>query len=163
MSLVNLIREYAAYNAWANEKLVNYLLTKPKELLTITTASSYCSIIRTLGHVLDSQDFWVAVIKQQEFVDRQEEELNNMDAVLNPLIDQSIKMNEFVNSFSEEHLCRKIKTPWIEEEKPVYEVLQHAFNHSTYHRGQVITMGRQLGFEDGVMTDFYEYLKVKSG
>jgi uncharacterized damage-inducible protein DinB len=72
-------------------------------------------------------------------------------------------MNEFVNSFSEEHLCRKIKTPWIEEEKPVYEVLQHAFNHSTYHRGQVITMGRQLGFEDGVMTDFYEYLKVKSG
>jgi len=82
--------------------------------------------------------------------------------------DQNSKLLFFFQNFHHNfyplylYLLKKIKTPWVEDEIPVYEVLLHAFNHSTYHRGQVITMGRQLGFEDGIMTDFYEYLKLKS-
>jgi uncharacterized damage-inducible protein DinB len=30
-------------------------------------------------------------------------------------------------------------------------------NHSTYHRGQIITIGRNLGFTDAPMTDYNFY------
>jgi uncharacterized damage-inducible protein DinB len=33
----------------------------------------------------------------------------------------------------------------------------HCMNHSTYHRGQIVTMGRNLGFTDAPMTDYNFY------
>jgi uncharacterized damage-inducible protein DinB len=37
---------------------------------------------------------------------------------------------------------------------PVYMILHHVFNHCTYHRGQLVTMLRQLGVEKLPSTDF---------
>jgi uncharacterized damage-inducible protein DinB len=37
-------------------------------------------------------------------------------------------------------------------ETPLWQLVQHVANHSTYHRGQVVTMLRQLGAK-GVSTD----------
>ena len=34
------------------------------------------------------------------------------------------------------------------------DVLHHVLNHSTYHRGQLITMGRQLGIQNPPSTDY---------
>jgi uncharacterized damage-inducible protein DinB len=41
-------------------------------------------------------------------------------------------------------------------------LLQHLANHSTYHRGQVAMMLRQLGRE-AVETDFCEFLMGRDG
>src|SRR6185369_13236864 len=38
--------------------------------------------------------------------------------------------------------------------QPVYEMLLHLFNHQSFHRGQVVTMLRQLGIEKISPTDF---------
>jgi uncharacterized damage-inducible protein DinB len=38
--------------------------------------------------------------------------------------------------------------------QPVYQVLVHIFNHGTYHRGQLVTMLRQLGVEKIPQTDY---------
>ena len=38
--------------------------------------------------------------------------------------------------------------------QPVYQMLLHLFNHGTYHRGQLVTMLRQLGVEKIPQTDF---------
>jgi uncharacterized damage-inducible protein DinB len=43
----------------------------------------------------------------------------------------------------------------------VYHVLHHIFNHSTYHRGQLVTMLRQLGSKDIPATDFIAFVKKK--
>ena len=45
--------------------------------------------------------------------------------------------------------------------QPVYEVMLHVFNHSTYHRGQLVTMLRQLGVEKIPQTDFIVYCRKK--
>jgi uncharacterized damage-inducible protein DinB len=41
-----------------------------------------------------------------------------------------------------------------ETSQSVYDMLHHCMNHSTYHRGQVIMMLRQLGFENPPHLDF---------
>ena len=45
--------------------------------------------------------------------------------------------------------------------QPVYKVLAHIFNHSTYHRGQLVTQLRQLGFEDITSTDLTTFYNLK--
>ena len=44
--------------------------------------------------------------------------------------------------------------------QPVYEVLLHLFNHQTYHRGQLATIFRQLGFEKIPPTDFIVFSRT---
>jgi uncharacterized damage-inducible protein DinB len=42
---------------------------------------------------------------------------------------------------------------------PIYESVLHAVNHGTYHRGQIVTMLRQLGAEP-LATDFIHFVRL---
>ena len=42
---------------------------------------------------------------------------------------------------------------------PYYELIAHVFNHSTYHRGQLVTMLRQVGFDKVESTDMLAYFR----
>ena len=48
--------------------------------------------------------------------------------------------------------------PWAEATRGRFDFIQHAMIHSTYHRGQLITIGRHLGYVDAPMTDYNFYL-----
>ncbi|MGI8581133.1 MAG: DinB family protein [Chitinophagaceae bacterium] len=43
----------------------------------------------------------------------------------------------------------------------MYEMLLHLFNHQTFHRGQIVTMFRQLGFDKIPPTDFIVFSRSK--
>ncbi len=43
----------------------------------------------------------------------------------------------------------------------VEEIIMHVMNHGTYHRGQLITMLRMVGFTAVESTDFIRYLRMK--
>jgi len=45
--------------------------------------------------------------------------------------------------------------------QPVFEMLAHLFNHSTYHRGQLVTMLRQLGVTSIPATDFIIWSRTR--
>ncbi|MEO5581794.1 MAG: DinB family protein, partial [Saprospiraceae bacterium] len=40
-------------------------------------------------------------------------------------------------------------------------VFAHVFNHSTYHRGQILLMVRQVGYEQVGSTDMLGYFRIK--
>ena len=45
--------------------------------------------------------------------------------------------------------------------QPVYEMLMHLFNHQTYHRGQLITLLRQVDEKNIPNTDLISFLRKK--
>jgi len=55
---------YAAYNVWANETLVEWLKTKPVEVFTKEIPSSFPSILKTLNHIWAVEEFWHSVISE---------------------------------------------------------------------------------------------------
>jgi uncharacterized damage-inducible protein DinB len=62
---------------------------------------------------------------------------------------------EFVNGVTNESLQRML--PLRGTQISLAHLMQHLANHSTYHRGQVALMMRQLGAE-AVATDFHVFL-----
>ncbi|MEI9934102.1 MAG: DinB family protein [Ferruginibacter sp.] len=78
---------------------------------------------------------------------------------------QSKQWQEWATTVTEEALLQLFSYKTFKGDpftQPLYEVVFHVFNHSTYHRGQLVTILRQLGVEKIPSTDlivFYRYNK----
>lgn len=152
-----MMSNYAEYNQWANEKTVQWLSEKPEADFYREMPSSYPSIVLTINHILAVEEFWYAVITKAKA-----ESMRYMvtdpehTEVFPKLTEQSALLTAYISGLSDAELQEEIylETPWIQGTLPRYEFIQHVFNHSTYHRGQAITIGRQLGYTDAPMTDY---------
>jgi uncharacterized damage-inducible protein DinB len=65
------------------------------------------------------------------------------------------EQTEFVSGLAEEALEKML--PVRAKQVSLMHLMQHLANHSTYHRGQVAVMMRQLGAEP-VATDFHLFV-----
>jgi uncharacterized damage-inducible protein DinB len=161
MSLQKLTTNYASFNLWANQTLIEWIKTKPSEVLDKEVASSFPSIIKTIIHIWDTERFWLCILKgvppPNSF--RRMEFEGTADEAMEGLLNESRNFAAYVNTLSENDMLEKcyLDTPWVKGELPKYEFIQHAMNHSTYHRGQVITIGRNVGLTDAPMTDYNYY------
>lgn len=165
-SLSALVKDYAIYNLWANTTLIEWLRTKPVELFSREVPSSFPSIQATLLHIWDVERSWLGHLKQAPVPSFR---LNGFDGsledILQGLAKDSTAFMEYTNALSEQEIVsgRFFSIPYVGDHTlPAFEIIQHTMNHSTYHRGQVITIGRNLGLTDAPMTDFMFYtLRVK--
>ena len=73
-------------------------------------------------------------------------------------------MKDAIQNFSDEDFLKKIRvdSPRFPANLPRYEYIMQLLNHSTYHRGQVVTIGRSLGFTDAPNTDYHFYNLLKN-
>lgn len=164
MSLKKLMTNSANYNAWVNEQYVNWLSEKSEELLNKEIPSSFSSILKTIDHILGTEKYWYSVIAETTFEPNQEENKTlSKDETLNAFLNSSKQLLELINSYSEEDLVKKVKVvnPWFESDFSKYEYLQHIINHGLYHRGQIVTIGRNIGITDAPMTDYNFYNVAK--
>ncbi len=158
-TLATAMRNYADYNFWANTTLISWLRTKEPALLEKEVPSSFPTIKLTLVHIWQTQCYWLSVLNKEEYVP--EEFTGTVDQALSQLQEQSETFATYVREMTAEDIADKtlIINPWFECNFENFEYIIQVMNHSTYHRGQIITIGRNLGFTDAPMTD-YNYYKV---
>ena len=157
--------QYAAYNIWANQRMTDCISNLSDEQINKVINSSFKSIYATLLHMLDAESIWWQRIKLQEQIDVPS--LNFKGSVLElsgSLIKQSKQWKEWVDQATDaalehEFIYRNSKKEQFKQ--PVCEVLLHLFNHQSYHRGQLITMFRQVGLEQVPNTDLITFLRKK--
>lgn len=158
-TLGTLVRDYVVYNAWANRTLVEWLKTKPSALVDEVVLSSFPSLKATLIHIWDCQRFWLSVLQQTPPPAPVKAE-SSLEELMNGFIAESYLFAAYVNLLDEPALAEEVvfTSPYAESVSPRFEFIQHCMNHSTYHRGQMVTMGRHLGLTDAPMTDYNFYL-----
>lgn len=163
MSLQKLMTNYADYNLWVNQQFVKWLSAKPDELLFKELPSSYSSIIKTLNHIWATEEYWYSIIAETSEFDKRENVELVTDEILKGLLNRSTLLAELIKSFTEEELSKKIKieSPWFQCELPKYDYLMQVINHGTYHRGQIVTIGRNIGITDATNTDYNFYNVIK--
>lgn len=160
-----LILQLAAYNTWANGQLLATALTLPEEAQKREIGSSFPGVYKTFLHLLDAENIWWQRIKLQEKIDIPSHTFSgDMLALSNSLQQQDRQWQEWVAAANENALQHEFIYYDLKKERhkqPVYQMLLHLFNHSTYHRGQVVTMLRQLGVVKIPATDFIVWSRKK--
>jgi uncharacterized damage-inducible protein DinB len=156
-AIVYAMKNYANYNLWAVSTLVNWLRTKTPEQLETEVPSSFPTIGKTLVHILQTQQYWFSVISNTEFTP--EEFTGTTEDIFAAIVAHSETLARYIQNMTEEDLEDKalVQNPWFECNFNKFEYLIQLVNHGTYHRGQIITIGRNLGFTDAPMTDYNFY------
>ncbi|MDW8851412.1 DinB family protein [Flavobacterium sp. MMLR14_040] len=164
MSLKNIMSNYADYNLWVNQQFVNWLSPKSDELLYAEVPSSFSTIMKTLDHIWSTEEYWLSVISETSLLEKKLESELSKEEILSGLLNSSKKLANFINSLSEEDFVKKVKiiNPWFECELPISDYLLQVINHGTYHRGQIVTIGRNIGITDASNTDYNFYNVVKT-
>ncbi len=165
-SLVFLIKDYAAYNLWANKRLVDWLKTKSSDAVERIVSSSFPSLRLTLVHIWDVERSWLGNLLQVQTESNYGKDYDGtLEEVFEAVVKQSEALDAYVQSLTETSLqegCKfmvPIRWPeWDEFIRPRFEVIQHSLTHSAYHRGQVITIARNVGLTDAPNTDYMTYM-----
>lgn len=163
MSLKKIMSNFADYNLWVNQQFVNWLSSKSDELLNAEVQSSFPTIMKTLDHIWSTEEYWFSVISENDMAEKKPENELSKDEIFEGLLNSSTRLKHLINSLSEEDLMKEVKitNPWFECELPVSDYLLQVINHGTYHRGQIVTMGRNIGITDASNTDYNFYNVVK--
>ena len=160
-----LLKQYAAYNSWANQKLLECIATLSEEKQLAEILSSFNSLYKTVAHLWDAENMWWQRMKLQERVIRPSEDFNgSFQELSNNLMSQSRQWEDWINSASDlslEHVFQYQNTKKEQFKQPVFQMLLHLFNHGTYHRGQLVSMLRQLGIDKIPQTDYIVFSRMK--
>ena len=159
-----LLQQYAAYNNWATKLLVERINKLSDEEITREIASSFPSLYKTIQHMWLAEEAWWQRLKLVEHLDLQSERFTGTFSELTVnLAKQSQQWSEWVNAATDNQLSHVFAYIRNKEQfkMPVYQMLQHVFNHASYHRGQLVTILRQLGAEKIPATDFSAFCRLK--
>ena len=164
-TMKDLLTQFAAYNIWANQKLMDIILALPEEKQKQELPSSFKSLYATVLHMWDAESIWWQRLKLQERTIAPSENFNgSMRDVVSCLKQQSQQWLEWVSNANEpaiHHVFQYYNSKKEHFKSPVNQMLLHVFNHGTYHRGQLVNMLRQLGVEKIPPTDFIVWGRKK--
>jgi uncharacterized damage-inducible protein DinB len=160
-----LLQQLAAYNIWANQRIMEVIVALPKEKQLAEVPGSFNSIYKTILHMWDAEIAWWQRMKLQERIIMPSENFNgSIKDIGNGLMQQSNQWLGWISSASDialDHVFQYQNSKKEQFKQPIYQMLLHVFNHGTYHRGQLINMLRQLGIEKLPQTDFIVWSRKK--
>jgi uncharacterized damage-inducible protein DinB len=164
------IRTLFAYNSWANRRLLTTARLLAAEDYARDLRSSHDSVRGTLVHILGSHWVWL----RRWLGEPSEQIVARCDAVWDPTNFPDVAaleaahdtlerdQNAFMANLADDQITirRTFKNFQGKEwHLSLAEQMQHVINHSTYHRGQVVTLLRQLGHVPPG-TDYTTYLSA---
>jgi uncharacterized damage-inducible protein DinB len=153
-----LLQQYAAYNTWANQKLLEIVLKLTEEQHQREVPGSFPTLHSTILHMWDAESIWWQRTKLQEVVTPPSVHFKGTTRdVINALLHQNKLWESWVNNATEaalQHVFQYYNSKREYFKQPVYQTLMQVFNHGTYHRGQIVTMLRQLSVDKIPGTDF---------
>ncbi len=156
------LSRYVNYNVWANKGIADFLIDKDEKLLDKEIISSFNSIRKTIFHLADGQYVWLSRLQGVSPTDWPSKNMKPEEAIP-ALMNTSITYAEHFDGRPESYWSEIITFKAMdgtEYKESVGNITMHLMNHSTFHRGQLITMFRQVGFEGKMpRTDLIAYLR----
>jgi uncharacterized damage-inducible protein DinB len=164
----NDIKLLFAYNAWANNRIFESLAGLSEEQYRRDLGSSHGGIHGAVTHLLGAEAMWLSRwLGAPDPALLSASEVPSLESLKTLWERVAADTAKFVGKLSKESLEADFQYANTKGERfshPLVQALQHLVNHSTYHRGQISGMMRQVGAQP-VNTDlitFYRHLKPAS-
>jgi uncharacterized damage-inducible protein DinB len=155
------IQDLYAYNRWANSRLLAAVrLVEPRDF-SRDLGTSFRSVQGTLIHIMWAEWLWLRrwrgespkrVFELKEFPD-----VDSLESAWDEV--ESDQLN-FIGGLTDERLGARVSYENLQGQRWEYSLahmMQHLVNHSSYHRGQIVTLLRQLG-QHAPATDFLAFV-----
>jgi uncharacterized damage-inducible protein DinB len=139
------------YNRWANRRTREAVARVSPEQFTREIGGSYGSLRNTIAHLIASEWVWLRRWKgTSPTAPPFREDALTLESLGSEWQAIELETQAFIDSLTAESLEQNIlysNTRGQPFSEPLWQQLQHVVNHSSYHRGQVVTLLRQLGGE----------------
>jgi uncharacterized damage-inducible protein DinB len=151
--------DYTRYNLWANTGMTNLFRTVDDALVEQAIVSSFPSIRATLLHLWGVEEIWLERLKGNSPKGFPLTGFSGPNSELyDGLTEASTRFMRFVEAQDEAYFSTTLEfslltAPGVQRELPA-TMIYHCMNHQTSHRGQLITMGRQVGITSFPRTDY---------
>ena len=164
------IRLLYQYDRWANNRMIDAVSALTAEQYTRDLGGAFSSVRDTLVHLIAGEWGWLTYWQEPcpanlgEFWDRIDalfgvSTFPDAHAAQLKWAEVQKAQIDFVKSLTDESLKKTM--PLRSTAPSLANLMQHLVNHSTYHRGQIALMLRQLGATPPA-TDFEEFLALTS-
>lgn len=145
----NEILDLFAYNRWANERALDAVATLSDEALTRDLGGSFPSVRDTLSHMIGAEWIWLQRW-QGTSPSRMPDGWQDQDlaGLRRSYAEIEAEQRVFIEGLSDTDLDHEIHYRTLSGQAHInsmWQLLRHLVNHSSYHRGQIATMMRQLG------------------
>lgn len=140
------IKLLQAYNSWANNRIFDALAGMNEEDYRKTMNSSHGGIHGTIVHMVGAEKIWLERWKGTPGPFLKSDEIPSLAGVKAIWEKVGFDTAQWLGSMSDRKLQETftMKTLKGDTLTHVYwQAFQHVVNHSSYHRGQIITMMRQ--------------------
>jgi uncharacterized damage-inducible protein DinB len=143
-------RDLLLYMLWADRNTLGVVREVSAEDLRRDAGISFGSLLGTMTHMLGVQRLWAARLSGQAlehfpapddfpdllaWITLWEETASHLEAFLAGLTDEQLTAPLTWTSRGE---------TWT---RPLWQPVLHLVNHTTYHRGQVVSLLRQMGYQ----------------
>jgi uncharacterized damage-inducible protein DinB len=156
------LRRLFDYNRWATLRLLDAAGYLSHEELTRDLRNSFPSVLATLVHGLGAEWVWLERWNGRSptaFPDAAPlDSISALGARWDALWSDQ---QRFISALRDADVSREIRYKLFngaEDARPLGDLVRHVINHATYHRGQVVTMLRQLG-KTPPSTDFIRFVR----
>jgi len=157
--------KHLEYNLWANSKLGEFISKADEKLFDTEVVSSFSSLRQTVYHVWDAEAIWLMRL-QGVSPNAWPSKIfqGSRDECLSQFIQNSKAFHDFIlsqkGSFIESNILYK-NLKGDEFQSTAEEIIMHVVNHGAFHRGQMITILRTLGFTQLGSTDLITFLRLQ--
>lgn len=154
------------YTLWADRQVLGAVRQASPEDLTRDAGVSFGSILGTLAHILGAERVWLARFSGTP-LDRLPsiEDFPNLMAWIVSWEETASGLGAFLAALTDEQLAAPLT--WTNSRgdsytRPLWQPVLHMVNHSTYHRGQVVSLLRQMDYPVP-STDLIYYFLERTG
>jgi len=145
------IRELYDYNHWANQRVLSAMTPLTDDMFTRNMGNSFVSLRDTLAHILGAEWIWLerwlgrspkALLSASDFP--------TLQALQRRWPAVRLDQNQYIQTLVPDRLNDDVSYTNTRGERYSYALwrqMLHVINHSSYHRGQVTTLLRQMGAE----------------
>jgi uncharacterized damage-inducible protein DinB len=150
--LKQLLVDHVGYSAWGTRRVLEACAPLKAEQLDRGLGASHSSILRTFRHIHDGERVWLRRLVEggSGSLPTGAAPEHSFEFLVESWPEIWRGYREWLESAADVELAEEISTVLPDGgdfRVPRWQIVLHAINHSTFHRGQIVSMLRALGIQ----------------
>lgn len=151
------IRLHIFYSGWASRKLLDAALALPEEQQQREFGVSHKSLFGTLEHIFLADRIWLSRTVDPKVLQSEE----TFPMAWAPV---QLRWERWASVLTHQEIVRSVDYKDLKgnpHRTPVWQIALHLVNHATLHRGQAMSLLRQLGVAPPPTDLIFYYREIK--